>query len=179
MVIKHQVVYPSERRPAAATWIISRTSQYAIQALVFLALQPDGLKVSAHDIAGQLNVSATYLAKIIQSLSKGTLLSSRRGRQGGIYLEKGAETTRLLTILAHTERDSFTQECLLGLKTCSNETACPMHVAWEPIKQAIVTLLQECTLQQLAEDVRNGRYQLADLPLAPIQTLIQNAVPLA
>ena len=174
--IKNDCISSSERRLAGASWIISRTSQYAIQALIYLAIQPAGMKVSIRDIAARLNMSATYLAKIIQSLHKGMFLSSRRGCHGGIYLQKGAETAKLLHILAHTERGSLAQECLLGLKTCSDATACPMHAAWSPIKQTIVDLLQECTLQHLAEDVRNGRYQLTDLPQAAIQTLPQASV---
>lgn len=174
---KQQIVYtPDQRSTAAASWIMSRTSQYAIQALVYLAIQPCGERVSVRDIAYQLNVPAAYLAKIMQSLNKGMFLSARRGRQGGVYLEAGAETAGLLEILAHTERSSLMQECLLGLKTCSDETACPMHGAWQPIKQAIVELLQECTLQRLAEDVRSGRYQLADLPQASMRMLPQGAV---
>lgn len=120
------------------------------------------------DIASQLNVPAAYLAKIMQSLSKAKFLSTQRGRHGGIYLHAGAETVGLLEILAYTERGSFVHDCLLGLKTCSDETACPMHGTWKPIKQTIIDLLQECTLQRLAEDVRSGRYQLSDLPQALI-----------
>ena len=174
--INHDLICSTERRPAAASWFISRTSQYAIQALIYLAIQPAGMKVSVRDIAAQLNISATYLAKIIQSLHKGMFLSSRRGCRGGIYLQEGAETAKLLQILAHTERGSLVQECLLGLKTCSDETACPMHAAWGPIKQTIIDLLQECTLQRLAEDVRNGRYRLTDLPQAALQTLPQGSL---
>ncbi|ARU30358.1 hypothetical protein CAP31_00800 [Sulfuriferula sp. AH1] len=147
---------------------MSRTSQYAIQALVYLAIQPCGMRVTVRDIAYQLNVPAAYLAKIMQTLNKDMFLSARRGRLGGVYLAAGAEAAGLLEILAHTERGLLVHECLLGLKTCSDEAACPMHGAWQPIKQTIIELLQECTLQRLAEDVRSGCYQLADLPQAAV-----------
>lgn len=155
---------------------LSRTSQYAIQALVYLAMQPRSMPVLARDIARSLNVSATYLSKIMQSLSKGMLLSSQRGRKGGFYLREGVEKVGIVEILAHTERVSFTQDCVLGLKACSDVTACPMHCDWKPIKQAIVDLLQRCTLQQLGEDVLSGRYQLADLPNASIAELLPPGV---
>lgn len=169
---RQHVAHIADKHFTSASWVMSRTSQYAVQALVYLTIQPAGVRVSVRDIASRLNVPPAYLAKIMQSLSKGMFLSSRRGRQGGVYLGQGVESCGLLDILAHTERGSFVQDCLLGLKTCSDETACPMHGAWKPIKQTIVELLQECTLQRLAEDVRSGRYQLADLPQASIARML-------
>lgn len=148
--------------------ILSRTSQYAIQALVHLAIQPRGVPVLAHDIARRLNVPAAYLSKIMQSLCKGGFLYSQRGRHGGFYLEEGKETVAMMEVLVYIDGDDFTRDCVLGLKVCSDETACPMHCEWKPIKQTIIDLLRECTFKKLAEDVRSGRYRLADLPLATI-----------
>jgi DNA-binding IscR family transcriptional regulator len=54
--------------------ILSRTSQYAIQALIYIATQPPGEPVLNRKIAAYLNVPSAYLAKIMQSLCKGNLL---------------------------------------------------------------------------------------------------------
>ena len=47
--------------------ILSRTSQYAVQALIYMATQPAATPVLNKDIAAQLGVPAPYLAKILQS----------------------------------------------------------------------------------------------------------------
>ena len=67
-----------------------------------------------------------------------------------------------------TEGPGFTDECVLGLKVCSDKTPCPMHVRWWPIKQEIVKLLQSQTLDMLAAMVVSGKYQLTDLPEAAL-----------
>ena len=144
--------------------ILSRTSQYAIQALIFIATRPSGEPVLNREIAGYLGVPSAYLAKIMQSLCKGNLLYSYRGRLGGFCLREGAEKTDLMQILIMTEGTSFTQDCVLGLKVCSDATACPMHKNWVPIKQKIVALLNEQTLEKLARAVQGGKYRLSDLP---------------
>jgi len=54
---------------------------------------------------------------------------------------------------------------LLGLKVCSDETACPLHVRWVPVKKKIIDLLQDATLEKLAKAVESGKYRLADIPL--------------
>lgn len=150
--------------------ILSRTSQYAIQALIFIATQPKGQPVLNREIASHLNVPPAYLAKIMQSLCKGNLLYSFRGRLGGFCLREGAEKTDLLQVLAITEGPGFAQDCVLGLKVCSDATACPMHTKWQPIKKKVLALLKEQTLEKLARAVQTGKYRLADLPntvLAP------------
>ena len=146
--------------------ILSRTSQYAIQALIYIATQPRGEPVLNRKIADYLDVPSAYLAKIMQSLCKGNLLYSLRGRLGGFCLREGAEKTDLMQILTLTEGPRFTEDCLLGLKVCSDETACPMHAKWKPIKQKVVALLSEQTLEKLAAAVVSGKYRLTDLPNA-------------
>lgn len=146
--------------------ILSRTSQYAIQALIYIATQPRGEPVLNRKIADYLDVPSAYLAKIMQSLCKGNLLYSFRGRLGGFCLREGAEKTDLMQILTLTEGTGFTEDCLLGLKVCSDETACPMHTKWKPIKLKVVALLSEQTLEKLAAAVISGKYRLTDLPNA-------------
>ncbi len=144
--------------------ILSRTSQYAVQALIYIATQPAATPVLNKDIAAKLGVPAPYLAKILQSMAKGNLLYSFRGRLGGFCLREQGEKITLMQIFMLTEGSAFTQSCLLGLKKCSDETACPLHFRWIPVKKKIINLLQETTLEKLAKAVVIGKYRLADMP---------------
>lgn len=144
--------------------ILSRTSQYAVQALIYMATQPLDTPILNKDIAAKLNVPAPYLAKILQSLAKGNLLYSYRGRLGGFCLKEDGAKMTLMDILLLTEGPAFTQSCLLGLKKCSDETACPVHFRWLPVKEKIINLLRETTLDKLAKAVQSGKYRLSDLP---------------
>lgn len=144
--------------------ILSRTSQYAVQALIYMATQPVNVPVLNKDIAAKLNVPAPYLAKILQSLAKGELLYSYRGRMGGFCLKEDGLGMSLMDVLQQTEGPSFTQSCFLGLKKCSDETACPVHFRWSPVKEKIIALLKDTNLEKLAKAVQSGKYRLADLP---------------
>lgn len=148
--------------------ILSRTSQYAVQALIFIATQPRGTPVLNRDIAARLHVPSAYLAKIMQSLCKSNILYSYRGRLGGFSLREGMEKTDLMHILLITEGPSFTTDCVLGLKECRDDTACPMHFKWTPVKNRIVAMLEEQTLEKLARAVQSGKYRLSDLPQAAV-----------
>lgn len=144
--------------------ILSRTTQYAIQALIYMATQPPGVAVLNRTIAEYLRSPPTYLAKILQELCRGNLLYSFRGKQGGFCLRDSSDRINLMQIVKLTEGPGFTEDCVLGLKVCSEKTACPMHEKWWPIKQEIVRLLQNQTLEMLAAGVTSGEYQLTDIP---------------
>lgn len=146
--------------------ILSRTSQYAIQALIYIATQPRGEPVLNRKVAEYLGIPTAYLAKIMQSLCKGNLLYSYRGRQGGFCLREGGEKTDLMQIVTLVEGAGFTENCVLGLKICSEETACPVHSKWKPIKEKIVAMMHEHTLDRLAVAVQSGKYRIRDLPAA-------------
>jgi len=146
--------------------ILSRTTQYAIQALIYMATQPRGVAVLYRNIAENLGAPPTYLAKVLQNLCRGNLLYSYRGKQGGFCLQEGGEKITLMQIVVITEGPGFTKDCVLGLKICNDKAPCPMHKQWYPIKQEIVKLLESQTLNILSAAVMSGKYQLADLPAA-------------
>jgi len=146
--------------------IISRTSQYAIQALIYLATQPRGRPVLNREIADELGVPTAYLAKILQGLSRGHILDSTRGRHGGFILRSEAGQTNLLDIVVLLEGVRVRRECLLGLKDCGDETACPVHRKWKRVKHEMLACLGGLTLDHLAEAVQRGQYRLSDLPQA-------------
>jgi Rrf2 family iron-sulfur cluster assembly transcriptional regulator len=146
--------------------ILSRTSQYAIQALIYLATRPVGQSVLCRDIAIELGVPSPYLAKVLQNLCRDRLLDSTRGRNGGFSLRRGVENSNLLDIVSATEGHRIERECLLGHKACEDATACPMHRKWKSVKEDIFTCLRGVTLFHLAKAVQSGQYRLADLPQA-------------
>lgn len=151
--------------------ILSRTSQYAIQALIYIATRAPGEPVLNRQIAEHLGVPTAYLAKIMQSLCRGNLLYSYRGRQGGFCLREDGEKIDLMQIITLIEGVGFTEDCVLGLKICGDETACPVHTKWKPIKEKIVALLHEQTLDRLSTAVISGKYRICDLPMAMMEEM--------
>ncbi len=154
--------------------ILSRTTQYAIQALIYMALQPRSVAVLNRNIAESLGAPPTYLAKVLQGLCKGNLLYSYRGKQGGFCLQEDGEKTTLMQIVLITEGPGFTKDCVLGIKICNVAAPCPMHEHWYPIQQEIVKLLESQTLNTLSTAVMSGKYQLTDLPTALMSELKSN-----
>jgi len=132
--------------------LLSRASQYTLQALIYLARQPIGKTVSARHIANELGLPVFYLAKLIQAPTRAGWLTTACGRGGGVKLNTDAVTITLLDILQLTHSRRVTRECLLGFKICDDKTACVMHCQWKPIEQELAEGLGSYTLAALASD---------------------------
>lgn len=131
--------------------LLSRASQYTLQALIYLARQPDGRMVMVKEMAEALGLPMFYLAKLIQPPTQAGWLVTARGRGGGVRLNSGAESITLLDILRLTDGQRADGECLLGFKNCEDETACVLHCQWKPIKQELSEGLGGYSLAALAE----------------------------
>lgn len=143
--------------------ILSRTSQYALQALVYMATQRSEIPILSRDIALKIDVSATYMAKILQNLSRHGLLKSYRGKKGGFSLDQSAFSTRLMQVVSLVEGPFFLEECPLGLRQCSATRPCPIYTTWNPIKENLVSILEQMTIEEMAKSVISGRFNLAEL----------------
>ena len=78
--------------------MISKTSEYALRALVVLAASSRG-GLNASELAEQTGVPASYLAKTLQLLVQGRLLTSRRGVGGGFALARAANEITALDVV--------------------------------------------------------------------------------
>lgn len=130
--------------------LLSRASQYTLQALIYLARQPEGRMVMVRDIADALGLPMFYLAKLIQPPARAGWLTTTRGRGGGVRLSPGAESITLYDILQLTDSQRLDVECLLGFKACEDATACVLHRQWKPIKQELTEGFGRHSLKELA-----------------------------
>jgi len=145
--------------------IFSRSTRYAIQALVLLAGQPPGRYMRCRTLADRLQLPLPYLSKLMVRFAQAGLLDSSRGRAGGYRLRQPPDAIHLLQVAEVVSAGRVGRECLLGLKNCSDDDACAMHCQWQPVKQRLFAMLEDQNLERLAQGVTNGRYRLAELNL--------------
>jgi len=143
--------------------IFSRSTQYAIQALVLLAGQPMGRYMQSRVLADRLQLPVAYLGKLMVRFAQAGLLESSRGRTGGYRLRLSPNTINLKQVAEVVCSGRISRDCLLGLKTCSDEDACAMHCQWQPVKRRLFAMLEEQNLGRLAQGVASGRYRLEEL----------------
>jgi Rrf2 family protein len=137
-----------------------------------LALEAEGSSRRVREIAAELGVPATYLAKVLQSLTRAGLLRAMRGPGGGVQLARSPREIYLWDVLSAIEPVGEFERCFLGLGRCNDLNPCPLHEAWAPIRSQILTMLQTKSLWEFATEAQgkglledNARRTSAQRPL--------------
>jgi len=138
--------------------LYSKSTEYAIQAIIYLAEKKSTKPTMISKIAQEYHIPQQFLAKITQTLVKHHIITAIRGRNGGIMLARPAEDIYLYQIVQAIDGPPPEQEqCVIGLDTCSNETPCPLHNQWDQIRSDIRSMLNKDNLADLAERVIEKR----------------------
>jgi Rrf2 family protein len=131
--------------------IYTKTGEYAIRAILFLARQPKDMLVMSADVAKSEDIPSHYLAKILQRMAKYGYVDSFKGRGGGFKITELAKKSSILEIVERIEGPVINLKCVTGLKECSDETPCPLHEEWAELRNRIYNLISSKSVQEVAE----------------------------
>jgi len=135
---------------------LSQSAGYAILALSCLD-DPGGEPILVQSVAEWIGAPGPYLSKVFHALGKAQLVVTKRGRNGGVILMRPAREITLDMIAGAMDGEEWQSSCLLGLATCSDERACPVHTFWTEERVRILTELQTTTLADVARFERTHR----------------------
>lgn len=137
--------------------IHSSACEYAIRAMTHMASVPAGTRMLARNVAAHERIPAPFLGKVFQTLVRADLLESNKGPGGGFSLAREASTITLFDIYSAIDGTTYLDGCAVGLARCSDETPCPLHERWKPVRERIRHYLQTTTLADMAEATRKKR----------------------
>lgn len=129
--------------------MISKTSEYALRAVLFLAARHDGGLVRATDIADEIGVPANYLSKTLHALVGAGILISERGPNGGFALATPAAELPLIRIVELFDDLEPRQECLLGRARCADDDPCSAHTSWKQTFDHVTRFFRETMVADL------------------------------
>lgn len=141
--------------------IYSRTSEYAIRALVHIAaLEPEEYAM-VKNISAAENIPLHFLAKILQDLARDGFLKSSKGPRGGFRLHSPAEQISLLRIVEAVDGAGRYERCIGGNAECSDRVACGMHDSWKELRSRIIDYLGGTSVADLAKALGEKRRRIA------------------
>lgn len=133
------------------TVFCSKKCNLAIKAVLFLSIQPKDVLFNAETIATELDIPKEFTSKILQTLTKYDIIGSKKGKEGGFYLAKDAESIRIIDIIAAIDGlDAFGQ-CVLGFQCNSSTAPCPLHETWGELRYNAYLMFSDQTLAQLKD----------------------------
>ncbi len=141
--------------------LFSRQCEYALQAVMYLALKPEGERTSIKELTRKINIPYHFLAKILQDLTYKGLLMSQKGPTGGFALGKPAKDITLFQIVEAIDGTDVTSKCVLGFPECSGKNPCAVHEKWTLLRDEIHLMLVGKNITQMAREMKKPEYKSA------------------
>ncbi len=141
--------------------VITRATEYAIRAVLHMAMQAPGATILKKDICEEQEITPAFLTKILQPLIKSGIVGSQRGVRGGFFLNKSADAITLLDVIKAEEGPIHLNLCLEEAGSCKRETYCVVQKVWQQARADLANILDSYTFAQLVEMAQQGQ----DLPL--------------
>lgn len=130
---------------------LSRLTDYAVVALFHLWRDAPQQK-TATQLALETNLPEPTLVKILKTLARAGLVSSRRGSTGGYYLGKDkGRTVSVKQIIEAMEGPIALTTCIeTPVKTaCAISACCPVQGRWTVVNAAICDVLDRVMLADM------------------------------
>ena len=130
--------------------MISKTSEYALRAVIHLARETDR-SLTTRELAETTSVPAGYLSKVLQSLGRSELVVSQRGLGGGHALARAPEAITVLDVVNAVDPIRRITECPLGLRSHRGEF-CALHRRLDRAVAAVEKELAGARISELVDD---------------------------
>lgn len=140
---------------------LSSRGHYGLMAITYLAQKAEQGPIPIKSIAAAEDIPEPYLEQIFVDLRKAGLVTSVRGARGGYKLGHPPEEINVGQVVKVLEGEIAPVECLHSgeedtASCCSKTEHCTTKVVWEKLRDTMVAVLDDITLQ----DIVNGSEKL-------------------
>lgn len=126
--------------------LFTRASEYALLAMIYIANKDKPQDVET--MSYELQISRSFLAKVLQILAKDGLLQSFKGARGGFCLAKKPEQYTLKEIIDSAEKKAVSVfECSQGV--CPSSKKCYILPTLKSLQERLDGHLREISLADM------------------------------
>ena len=142
---------------------ITAKARYALRILMDIALYEKRERPrTIREIADEQGIGEKFISRIAIALREAGMISSMRGRDGGLRLAKSPCDISLLAIIEAAQGEISLVDCIAAKETCARSESCVTRTVWSDINLLIRSTLRTVSLEQILMRVESG----AALPAA-------------
>ena len=134
--------------------MLSKKTQYALQALSYMAEQDTEAPMLIADIAAHKNIPLKFLENILLELKKAGFLESKKGKHGGYFFAMPPNKIKLSGIFRTIEGPIALLPCvsLNFYEKCAdcNEKKCGINKVMAEVRDNTLSILDKRTVADLA-----------------------------
>ena len=128
---------------------LSKLTDYAVVILAEMARKAEALQ-TASGLSEKTRLPEPTVAKVLKLLSKGGLVESTRGVNGGYRLLNTPDHITMGAVIAALEGPVTLTSCVEdGGECCSHSESCSMKGKWNPVNAAMQQALDNVSLAQM------------------------------
>lgn len=132
--------------------LIKRNTDYALRALVHMAEAEHGRFYRMGELATATGAPETFLRKVVQKLDAAGVVSTRRGRSGGVCFRKDPDSITVLEVVEAVQGPVAINKCFVSNRECGGRSACLIRRNLGGIQEDLIGLLRAATVSNLARN---------------------------
>lgn len=131
---------------------VSTKGDYGIRALIELTHHyGEARPMQSGEIAARQNIPESYLEQLLTTLRRAGFIRSVRGPQGGHALVRDPVELKVSEVIEALEGSIMPIDCLDEGSPCSKGGGCAQREMWQDVREAILKVLDNTTIGELAE----------------------------
>jgi len=137
---------------------ITYRGDYALKAVLELALNYDKVVVTSRDLAKRIDTPVKFLEQVLLDLRKGGFIESRRGNVGGYLLSKAPANITVGDVIRHIDGPIEPIACIReGYSNCADIDRCVFKKMWQKVSEATSDIIDKVTFEDLVSQVNASR----------------------
>lgn len=141
---------------------ITYRGDYALKAVLDLALHYNQGVVTIHDLAGRADAPVKFLEQVLLDLKKGGFVESRRGINGGYFLSRYPKDIKLGEVIRFIDGPVEPIACIeKGYTGCNSVYSCAIRQVCKKVAEATANIIDNITFEDLAEQAAVTKKGLA------------------
>jgi Rrf2 family transcriptional regulator, cysteine metabolism repressor len=112
--------------------------------------------VSSSEISEKENIPLSFNRRILQTLAKEEIISSKEGIDGGVKLYADAKNINMVKLMEMFQGKVELSECMLRKNECPNRTKCVLRKRVKVIENKVLSEFKNITVERLVKDMEVG-----------------------
>lgn len=134
--------------------MISKRTKYALNALVYLATQPQNQAIPINVIATSEHISRKFLEAILLELRRNGFVNSKKGKDVGYYLSKSTDEVNVAEVMRVFDGPIALLPCVTykyykRCDECKDEATCGIRKVFAELRTQTVNTLKSATLSEI------------------------------
>jgi len=129
---------------------LTRAADYAVRVMIHLATLPARERASLPALAEATGAPESFLSKVLQALSRASMITSLRGQTGGFEILPRGSQASMRQVIEAIDGPIHLNVCLISQRACGRARGCPAHRVWAVAQQAMLNVLSSAVIAEMA-----------------------------